>query len=40
MEDAEEIIRLSTTRSAIPEPVRVAHLIAAGVVTGESKGNA
>jgi hypothetical protein len=40
IEDAEEIIRLSTTRSAIPEPVRVAHLIAAGVVTGESKGNA
>ncbi len=40
LEDAKEIIRLSTTRSAIPEPVRVAHLIAAGVVTGESKGNA
>ncbi|MEN6592351.1 MAG: DUF99 family protein [Methanobacterium sp.] len=40
IEDAEEIIRLSTTRSAIPEPLRVAHLIAAGVVTGESKGNA
>ena len=40
LKDAEEIIKLSTTRSAIPEPVRVAHLIAAGVVTGESKGNA
>lgn len=40
LNDAEEIIKLSTTRSAIPEPVRVAHLIAAGVVTGESKGNA
>ncbi len=40
LKDAKEIIRLSTTRSAIPEPVRVAHLIAAGVVTGESKGNA
>lgn len=40
IEDAKEIIRLSTTRSAIPEPVRVAHIIAAGVVTGESKGNA
>jgi endonuclease V-like protein UPF0215 family len=40
LEDAEEIIKLSTTRSAIPEPIRVAHLIAAGVVTGESKGNA
>lgn len=40
LKNAEEIIKLSTTRSAIPEPVRVAHLIAAGVVTGESKGNA
>lgn len=39
-EDAEAIVKLSTTRSAIPEPIRVAHLIAAGVTTGESKGNA
>jgi endonuclease V-like protein UPF0215 family len=38
--DAEEIIKLSTTRSAIPEPIRVAHLIAAGVITGESRGSA
>lgn len=38
--DAEEIVRRSTTRSAIPEPLRVAHIIAAGVVTGESKGSA
>ena len=38
--DAEDIIRLSTTRSAIPEPIRAAHIIAAGVVTGESKGSA
>jgi len=40
LEDAEEIVRLSTTRSAIPEPIRAAHLIAAGVETGESKGSA
>jgi uncharacterized protein len=40
IEDAEEIIRLSTTRSAIPEPIRAAHIIAAGIVTGESKGSA
>lgn len=40
LEDAKKIIKLSTTRSAIPEPIRVAHLIAAGVVTGESKGSA
>ena len=38
--DAEKIVRISTTRSAIPEPLRVAHIIAAGVITGESKGNA
>ena len=40
LEDAKEIVDLSITRSAIPEPIRVAHLIAAGVETGESKGNA
>lgn len=40
LEDAEKIVKLSTTRSAIPEPLRVAHIIAAGVITGESKGNA
>jgi endonuclease V-like protein UPF0215 family len=39
-EDAEDIVRLSATRSAIPEPLRVAHIIAAGIVTGESKGSA
>jgi endonuclease V-like protein UPF0215 family len=39
-EDAEEIVILSATRSAIPEPIRAAHIIAAGVTTGESKGNA
>lgn len=40
LEDAERIVNISTTRSAIPEPIRAAHLIAAGVVTGESKGSA
>ncbi len=40
LKDAEEIVLLSTTRSAIPEPIRAAHLIAAGVETGESKGSA
>ena len=39
-EDAEDIVRLSTTRSAIPEPLRVAHIIAAGIITGESRGSA
>ncbi|MCK9151013.1 DUF99 family protein [Methanobacterium alcaliphilum] len=40
LDDAIEIVKLSTTRSAIPEPIRAAHIIAAGVETGESKGNA
>lgn len=40
LEDAKRVVNLSTTRSAIPEPIRAAHLIAAGVVTGESKGSA
>jgi len=40
LEDALEIVKLSTTRSAIPEPIRVAHIIAAGIVTGESRGSA
>ena len=39
-EDAEDIVKLSTTRSAIPEPLRVAHIIAAGIIDGESKGSA
>ncbi|HEX3012901.1 MAG TPA: DUF99 family protein [Methanobacterium sp.] len=40
LEDAEEIVSIATTRSAIPEPIRAAHLIGAGIVTGESKGSA
>lgn len=29
--DAERIVRLTSTRSSIPEPLRVAHLIASGI---------
>ena len=35
-----EIIRVSSTHSFIPEPIRVAHLIASGIARGESKGDA
>lgn len=40
IKDAEEIVRLSTTRSLVPEPLRLAHLIASGIVLGESRGRA
>ena len=36
-EDAVQIVRLSSTRSSIPEPLRAAHLIATGIACGESK---
>ena len=39
-ESAVEIIRTTSTHSNIPEPLRVAHLIATGVVLGESTGKA
>lgn len=40
LKKAKEILKLTCTRSLIPEPIRVAHLIAGGVVSGESKGKA
>lgn len=39
-DDARRIVQLSSTRSNVPEPIRVAHLIATGVVCGESRGKA
>lgn len=38
--EAKEIIKLSTIRGVVPEPIRVAHLIASGVTRGESYGKA
>ena len=38
--EAKEIIKLSTIRGVIPEPIRMAHLIASGVTRGESYGKA
>ncbi len=37
---AAEIIRVTSTHSLIPEPIRVAHLIAGGISRGESRGRA
>ncbi len=39
-EKTREILKMTCTRSNIPEPLRQAHLIASGIVTGESKGRA
>ena len=33
-----EALKLCTVRGALPEPLRIAHLIGAGVVRGESRG--
>lgn len=38
--EAKEIIKLSTIRGVVPEPIRVAHLIASGITRGESYGKA
>ncbi|MCK4937094.1 MAG: DUF99 family protein [Methanosarcinales archaeon] len=40
LEKARDIVQLSSTHSNVPEPLRVAHLIATGIVCGESTGKA
>jgi len=40
IKSAEKIVRLTSIRSNIPEPLRVAHLIATGIIFGESRGKA
>jgi len=40
IEGAKEIIKISTIRGVVPEPIRVAHLIASGITRGESYGKA
>lgn len=37
---ARKILKIVCTRSLLPEPIRLAHLIASGVVLGESRGRA
>lgn len=39
-DEARQILKISCTHSYIPEPLRAAHLIAAGIAMGESKGRA
>ncbi|MEM2637999.1 MAG: DUF99 family protein [Candidatus Hadarchaeales archaeon] len=38
LREAEKIVRMSCVRSSIPEPVRLAHMIATAMVKGESHG--
>lgn len=38
LSDAREVIHSTATRSFVPEPLRAAHLIATGIVHGESTG--
>jgi len=40
IDEAKEIIKISTIRGVIPEPIRVAHIIASGIIRGESYGKA
>ena len=39
-DEAKELLKISCTRSNIPEPLRISHLIASGIVDGESLGKA
>ena len=39
-EDSSKILKVVCTRSLIPEPLRLAHIIASGIVKGESRGRA
>lgn len=40
LEEVKKLMKITCTHSFIPEAIRVAHLIASGVVSGESKGGA
>lgn len=35
-----DLLKITATRSFLPEPIRAAHIIAAGLVKGESRGRA
>lgn len=39
-EEARDLVRATTVRGALPEPLRLAHLIAAAFRNGESRGRA
>ena len=39
-EEAARLVRNATVKGAVPEPIRMAHIIASGMTLGESKGKA
>jgi endonuclease V-like protein UPF0215 family len=40
LEHAGKILKVVCTRSFVPEPIRLAHMIASGIALGESRGGA
>lgn len=40
LDEAAALLAATTTQGRIPEPLRVAHLVAGGVGRGESRGRA
>jgi len=38
LEKAKKILKITCTRSYLPEPIRVAHIMASGITYGESRG--
>lgn len=40
LDKTKEFLKVTTLHSYIPEPLRIAHIIAAGLVKGESRGRA
>jgi endonuclease V-like protein UPF0215 family len=40
LEEARALVLATTLHGNIPEPLRLAHLIAGGIVTGKSRGRA
>jgi hypothetical protein len=40
LEKLKEILKITCTHSLIPEPIRTAHIIASGIIDGESRGRA
>ncbi|HHE36407.1 MAG TPA: DUF99 family protein [Candidatus Woesearchaeota archaeon] len=40
LEETEELLRITCSRANVPEAIRVSHLIASGIVDGQSRGRA